>query len=78
MKNLAKKLWANDLVNRAVHTFIQAFVAVFIVGVTQIINTPNLSDAKTALVALVTAAIAAGISAVKTVIVNTNALPIEK
>lgn len=54
------------LVTRAFKTFVQAFLAVFIVGLTPIIQgitNVGWSGAKAALVALVTAAVAAGISA---------------
>lgn len=55
------------LVTRAFKTFVQAFLAVFIVGLTPIIQgitNAGWSGSKAALVALVTGAIAAGISAV--------------
>lgn len=55
------------LLVRAVKTFAQAFVAVFLLGVLNVISsllsTGNFSAAKSALVALVTAALAAGVSA---------------
>jgi hypothetical protein len=54
------------LLVRAFKTFVQAFLSVFLVGITPIltnITSVGYSGAKAALVALVTGAIAAGISA---------------
>lgn len=54
------------LITRAFKTFVQAFLAVFITGLTPIIQgitNTGWSGAKAALVALVAGAIAAGISA---------------
>ena len=58
-----------DSVKRMVHTFVQAFLAVFLLGIAGVISSPDL---KTAGIALVTAAFAAGLSAVKAFIVNQN------
>lgn len=59
---------------RVFHTFWQAFVAVFILGITPVVsdvlNTHSLSGAKTALLALVVAAAAAGLSALKNLYVK--------
>jgi len=54
------------LLTRAFKTFVQAFLAVFIAGLTPIINgitNTGWSGSKAALVALVSGALAAGISA---------------
>lgn len=55
------------IIVRALKTFIQAFVAVFALGLTSVVSnvlqTGNFSGAKSALLALVTASVAAGISA---------------
>lgn len=65
-----------DLLMRALHTFWQTFAAVFLAGATgllsNLLNTHNFSDAKSAVVALVISAIAAAASAVKTMIVQTK------
>lgn len=62
----------NDIITRALHTFWQAFVAVFAAGalgvLSPLLSTHNLSDAESALAALVIAAVAAGLSALKSFI----------
>jgi len=69
--NKIKALWNSlpDIAKRAIHTFYQAFISVFLIGITGIastlLQTHNFSDAKTALMALAVAALAAAISAVK-------------
>jgi len=59
----------NDAVMRVLHTFWQAFLAVFLIGITGILSTVlvthSLSDSKSALIALIIASIAAGFSALK-------------
>jgi len=66
-----KSLWNKlpDGVKRVVHTFWQSFLGVFLLGITGIVSnllsTHSLSDARSALVALVAAAVAAALSAVK-------------
>lgn len=64
-----KGIWANDKVRRVVHTFWQAFLAVFLAGVVGIISgyfqTKNISVTETALLSLTIAALAAGFSAIK-------------
>lgn len=74
MKNLVAKvkaLWNRlpDNFKRPLHTFWQAFVAVFLVGASGILSallkTHNVNDAESALLALITAAFAAGCAAVK-------------
>lgn len=55
-----------DLVERAAWTFAQAFLAAFIVLAPGILAAPNLANAKALGVSALTAALAAGISAVKT------------
>lgn len=56
------------IIVRALKTFIQAFLAVFLLGLTpvasNVLQTGNISGAKTALLALATASLAAGISAI--------------
>lgn len=75
MKKLVS-LWANlpDSVKRVVHTFYQAFLGVFFLGLTGILtdllNTGDINQAKAALLALVAAAVAAAISAVKASLVK--------
>lgn len=68
-KALIKRVWANDNVRRVAHTFWQSFAAVFLVGITGIVSgmlsTHNISDGSTALLALVTSAVAAGLAALK-------------
>ena len=65
------------IVVRAAHTFWQAFVAVFLLGIfgilSTVLSTHNLSDATSALIALVIAAVAAGLSALK----NAYVKPVE-
>lgn len=58
-----------DSVKRMIHTFVQAFLAVFMLGIAGVITSPDL---KTAGVALIAASFAAGISAVKAFVVNQN------
>lgn len=59
---------------RAFHTFWQAFLAVFVLGLTPVIrdvlSTGTLSGSKSALLALVVAAVAAGLSALKNLYVK--------
>lgn len=72
LKSLLRGLWANDNVRRVVHTFLQAFIAVFVVGLTNVLNAfqnNGLAAGKAALLALVGAAIAAALSAVKNAVV---------
>lgn len=65
------------LLVRAFHTFWQAFVAVFLLGIfsviSDVLSTNSISGAKTALLALVVAALAAGLSALK----NAYVKPVE-
>lgn len=79
MKSLlatVKSLWNKlpDGVRRIIHTFWQAFLGVFVLGVTSVLSgllsTGNFSDAKSALVALVSAAVAAAFAAVKAALVR--------
>ncbi len=57
----------NDLTKRALHTFYQAFIPVFLAGLINVFNAfqNNLGIGKSALVALVVSSAAAGISALK-------------
>lgn len=65
------------LLVRAFHTFWQSFLAVFVLGITPVISdvlsTHTLSGTKSALLALVVAAAAAGLSALK----NAYVKPVE-
>lgn len=78
MKNLAltlKSLWLKlpDSVRRMVHTFYQAFLAVFLIGISPVMSAVlnhNYADAKVALFALIAAAAAAAFSAVKGMIIS--------
>jgi ABC-type dipeptide/oligopeptide/nickel transport system permease subunit len=69
-----KGIWANDNVRRVVHTFWQAFIAVFLTGIMGIISgyfqTKNISVAEMALLSLTIAAFAAGLSAIKGIVVG--------
>lgn len=63
---------------RVFHTFWQAFLAVFLLGITNILSavlsTHNLSDAKSALIALVVAGVASGLAALKNLYVKPQEL----
>jgi len=64
----------SDLVKRASHTFYQTAIPVFLAGVLNVLNAfqhNGLTAGKSALLALATGAVAAGISAVKTALVQT-------
>lgn len=67
-------IWRIPLVSRAVHTYWQAFLAVFMLGITGVLATAMKSHSvpltEDATLALIVASIAAGLSAVKTVIVG--------
>jgi hypothetical protein len=52
-------------IRRVIWTFVQAFLASFLVLAVGVVNAPNLNEAKAALISAVLAALAAGISAVK-------------
>ena len=52
-------------IRRVVWTFVQAFLAVFLVGATGALNAPNWSEGKAALIAAAIGGIAAGLSALK-------------
>ena len=72
-KSIIKAINSNDAVMRVVHTFWQSFLGVFLLGITTVLSsllsTHNFSDARSALVALVVAAVAAAFSAVKAALV---------
>lgn len=59
---------------RMFHTFWQAFIAVFLLGITPVVSdvlkTGTLDGAKVALLALVVSAAAAGLSALKNILVK--------
>lgn len=63
-----------DLLLRAWHTFWQTFVVVFGAGLLDVFNAfqKNVGAGKAALVALALSAVAAGLSALKTLIVQTK------
>lgn len=63
-----------DLLNRAFHTFWQTALTFFIIGLYDVFNTfqSNVNAGKAALVALLAGAVAAGLSAVKTFVVQTK------
>lgn len=73
VKSALVALWSIPLVSRAVHTFWQAFLAVFALGVTGVLSvalqTHSVPATEDALIALLVAAIAAGLSALKTMII---------
>lgn len=68
-KSIIKSIRSNDAVMRVVHTAWQAFVGVFLLGITgvasSLLSTHNFSDARSALLALAGAAVAAALSAAK-------------
>lgn len=77
MKNFIKKIAdfikAHDTLERALQTFWQTFLAIFLVGILPVIDlifAGNFEATKLALIALVSSAIAAGLSALKTFIKN--------
>jgi hypothetical protein len=63
-----------DLLNRAFHTFWQAFVVVFLAGLTNVFGAfqHNLGSGKSALLALSLSAVAAGLSALKSAYLNSK------
>lgn len=67
--NKVRQVLAVPSVNRAFHTFWQVFVAFFSLGATGIasalLHTHNFSDARTSVVALVAAALGAGLAAIR-------------
>lgn len=72
MKNFLAKLWSIPLVRNIVHTFYQAFLAVFFVGIPLVLTVEHkggLQAGEHAIIALLTASAAAGVSAVKTVVI---------
>lgn len=72
IKQVYVKVTSNQTIMRVFHTFWQSLLAVFLVGVLPIfdsLKTGHYTDARTAGIALVVAAVAAGISAVKNAVV---------
>lgn len=65
---MLSRISTQDLIERAVWTFIQAFLGAFVVLAPGILSAPNLANAKALAVSAIAAALAAGISAVKTYI----------
>lgn len=73
LKQLALRIWSNVMVRRTVHTFWQAFIAVFLVGVPLVVSatrTHGVGEGEKALISLGTASLAAGLAAVRTGIIN--------
>lgn len=73
MKKIIDFIKAHPLISKALHTFWQSFIAVFIVGLTPIVQNVlngNIDLAKAGIIALITASVAAGFSALKTYILN--------
>ena len=73
LKELLTRLWGNLMVRRTVHTFWQAFAAVFFVGVPLVVaalKAHGVAAGETALISLATASLAAGLSALRTGIMN--------
>lgn len=62
---LAKKISSNELATRALHTFLQAFVAALLVSLASV---HDLNTAK----AVILAAVAAGLSAAKTAVLQSR------
>jgi len=67
-----KALWVSlpDWLRRALHTFWQTFFSVFLLGITDVLNAGSWSDARVALIALATAALASAFSALKATLVR--------
>lgn len=68
-----KAIWRTPTVSKAAHTFWQAFLAVFMLGVPMVVHALNqhqIAVAKGLLISLVTASLAAGLSAAKTAFVS--------
>ena len=61
------------MIEKLMWSFGRAFLAVFLAGSVGLLNVPNWTEAKAALVALVIAAVTAGIRAVQHVLVDTPA-----
>jgi len=77
MKNFFKKIKnfvvSHPILSKALHTFYQAFIAVFIVGLTPVLTSTlngDIETAKLAILSLLSASLASGISALKTFIVQ--------
>jgi hypothetical protein len=64
---------SHPILSKALHTFYQAFIAVFVVGFTAVLNSVlngDIETAKIAILSLLSASLAAGISALKTFILQ--------
>lgn len=74
MSSLINVTDVKDLVNRAFHTFYQTFLVVFAGGLINVLSgfEKGISTGKAAALALLLSALAAGISAVKTALVQTK------
>ena len=73
LKTLLVKIWSLTIVKRTVHTFWQAFLAVFVVGiplVTSATSTGGIKAGEKAIISLLTAAVAAGLAALKAAVIN--------
>lgn len=64
----------NDLLKRALHTFWQSFVVIFTAGLLDVFNAfqKDVNAGKAALLALALSAVAAGLSALKTMVSQTK------
>lgn len=60
----------NELIKRIAWSFVRAFLGVFIVGVAGVLASPDFSAGKAALIALVAAAVTAGIRAAQHVLLD--------
>jgi hypothetical protein len=77
MKKLFEKIKdyivGHPILSKALHTFYQAFIGVFVVGFTAVLNSVlngDIETAKIAILSLLSASLAAGISALKTFILQ--------
>lgn len=66
--SIYQKALSNPTITKAIHTFLQSFLATFVVGISGILGTHSIKDAETALIALVVAALAAALSATKSAV----------
>lgn len=62
----------NPFIKKVLYSFGRAFLATFLVGITGLLAAPDWSAGKSAAVALVVAAVTAGVRAAQHVLVDTN------